>query len=769
MNDKLTELGGEIEVLGEDVLGEYIAFDALPTLKMNVLDRPIRKGRVYVLDGMEADRSYFAYYVNDASSNEYVGIQAGENIAHNDIVAIYVGQKVDEDGVKNNLRITVTNKESLRHITNILVKDVSIKNGYIYPYANSSIDINSNEFKVTFPKDWVIVYKSIEKNKYKYFSEDQTIDLTKDACQSICYNPELDKIVASPYALTNKDIVFLFTINPYRGICSLPCTFYTVNGKKIDYDDTELRDLYNKVEESLGTLKESLQVNVENVAGKVQTIKGYYLQTSESTPVPYETYVFTRPIRLNKDTTISAILAGTQCAVIAKVDLTEQATDEELTYATYTPLVLGTTVLTDLYSYTAEEDMFVVLSRSSLFDEITYTISIPEQLTGELFEQELNKIRESISEESPAFLVEEEKKTLRRLNEWKGYDKCLVFPILTDLHPVNNAKKYKFIDYLVHADDSFGFNYIAHLGDVGDNTDTTIDNLDSAIGKLDETARRLGRYKGKILFAQGNHDQIDGKDFAALGRDVVENYMMLPSINRYPGMFEMNYNHQCGYYDDIDNKVRTIIVNTSDTQNDFLDINSKWTNYWMTKEQMEWFASTLKNTPDGYLVLVMSHWCPVKVGEWLDYLSNDNKYAFGYTEHTSTFVTLMEAFASKSQGTINGVAYDFSGINARLIGHLCGDSHFDAMLKKDQTITVKKNVGGVISDVQLNGNGVNYVVFQGFGNIAGQSIPSWARRLAVDPDTEVLFDVVAIKPEKGIAKVFRLGKGGAEYDREFIF
>ena len=129
----------------------------------------------------------------------------------------------------------------------------------------------------------------------------------------------------------------------------------------------------------------------------------------------------------------------------------------------------------------------------------------------------------------------------------------------------------------------------------------------------------------------------------------------------------------------------------------------------------------------------------------------------------------MEAFASKSQGTINGVSYDFTGINARLIGNLCGDSHFDAMLKKDQTITVKKNAGGVISDVQLNGNGVNYVIFQGFGGISEQSIPPWARRLTVDPDTEVLFDVVAIKPEKGIAKVFRLGKGGAEYDREFIF
>ena len=150
-------------------------------------------------------------------------------------------------------------------------------------------------------------------------------------------------------------------------------------------------------------------------------------------------------------------------------------------------------------------------------------------------------------------------------------------------------------------------------------------------------------------------------------------------------------------------------------------------------------------------------------------MSDSDKYALGYTTHTETLVTIMEAFANKTSGSVNDVNYDFTKVNAKLVGLFSGDSHMDASLAKDETKVVKKQVAGVVSDVSISGNGVNYIVFQGFGGISEASIPSWGRHLEVNPLTELLFDVVAIKPQKGEIKIFRIGKGGINYDREFTF
>ena len=79
---------------------------------------------------------------------------------------------------------------------------------------------------------------------------------------------------------------------------------------------------------------------------------------------------------------------------------------------------------------------------------------------------------------------------------------------------------------------------------------------------------------------------------------------------------------------------------------------------------------------------------------------------------------MKEAIAKKTRRTINDFNYDFTGVNAKFVGLFSGDSHMDASLAKDETKVVKKQVAGVVSDVSISGNGVNYIVFQGFGEIA---------------------------------------------------
>lgn len=372
--------------------------------------------------------------------------------------------------------------------------------------------------------------------------------------------------------------------------------------------------------------------------------------------------------------------------------------------------------------------------------------------------------------ESPKFVYDECKITFERFARWKDKDDCLIFPILTDLHPQYRMDRYRWVKYLIDSDKIFGYNFIAHLGDVGDCLDT-VEDEDKALNKLSICASILNQYNGRIIFAQGNHDGVDPNTGNTFNRSVIENYMQMPTINRYPGEFVMNNEHQCGYWDDVKNKIRVYTINTSDIQPSYFDTHSKNLQYYITKEQMQWFADMLQKTPDGYNVLVLSHWCVNKIGEWTDYISDNDRLAFGYTEHALTYMNIMEAFASKTNGSTNGVSYDFRNVDSscKLIGNICGDSHMDASLGKNETKTVKKNVGGVISNVQTSGNGVNYVICQGYGGITEDSTPSFARHLTCNPMNEFVIDVCAIKPLKREMRFFRIGKGGADYDRMFNF
>ena len=763
-NTKITELGYR--------MGGYIVFKAIPNLRLNTLKVPIKKGYNFILEGTES-RSYYAYYVNDPSSSDYIQIYEGVNVAQNDIVAIYVGNRVDGVEPASVLKISIGGPLTLESLFN----DSNLKIGFLAPYGTSKIDIKKSEKKLVFPKDWVIIYRGSEKsNSSKYFTENQTVDLYSDQQQAIYYDRKLDKLRSKPYGLENEGLVFLFTVNCYSGVCSLPNSLYTVDGKNVVYDDTEIKNNYEKLKASLAltsieidSIKESLILENLSDVTVSRYLNGYYLPTSAGTPIPYATYAVTKPILVKAGEKITAMCNCSAASAIASVALDENASMEQMLTATFTPLVIGTYNSGELYyEYVnnSEQDIYVVISGASFSKVKVGTI---KQGTFKELDDRLKVLEKYNENENIHFATDEAKLTFERFARWKGYDDCIIFPILTDLHPVNNADKYKLLGYLIETDNVFGYDFIAHLGDVGDSTDT-IQTESAALEKIAKAANLLGEYKGRILFSQGNHDTVDSDGTnSTFNRSVVETYLMMPTLNRYPNEFVMNMEHQVGYYDIANKKVRIVILNTSDIQDSYFETHSSKPQYNITKEQMVWLADVLKNTPNGYNVVMLSHWCPSKIGEWLDYLSDSDKYALGYTTHSETLVTMMEAFANKTSGSVNDVNYDFTKVDAKLVGLFSGDSHMDASLAKDETKVVKKQVSGVVSNVSISGNGVNYIVFQGFGGITEASIPSWGRHLAVNPLTELLFDVVAIKPQKCEIKIFRIGKGGADYDREFTF
>ena len=424
---------------------------------------------------------------------------------------------------------------------------------------------------------------------------------------------------SKPYNLENEGLVFLFTVNRYYGVCSLPNSLYTVDGKDVEYDDTEIKNNYKQLKASLeltsteiDNIKESLIIENLSDVTVSRYLNGYYLPTNAGTPIPYANYAVTKPILVKEKKKITAICVCSSAAAIASVALDENASTEQMLDATFTPLVIGKSSAGELkYEYinNSEQDIYVVVSGAN-FSSVK--VGPIKHGTFKELDERIKVLEKYNENENIHFATDEAKLTFERFARWKGYDDCIIFPILTDLHIDTTGNKYKFLDYLIETDNVFGYDFIAHLGDVGNGGDTIQDESIS-LEQIAKTASLLGKYKGRILFSQGNHDTVDlDNTNSTFNRSVVENYLMMPTLNRYPNEFVMDMGHQVGYYDIAYKKVRIVILNTSDIQDSYFETHSSKPQYNITKEQMVWLAGVLQNTPNEYNVVILSHWCPSK-------------------------------------------------------------------------------------------------------------------------------------------------------------
>ena len=154
-----TNVGEKLYELESIICRRYIAFNSIPKLRLNQLDVTIKKGDKFILEGTESGRNYYAYYVNDPSSEDYIRIYNGKNVAENDIVAIYVGVTTEGTEHTNVLKIIAESPLMLESLFN----ESNLKIGFLYAYGKSTIDIKTSERQVIFPKDWVITYRDYKK------------------------------------------------------------------------------------------------------------------------------------------------------------------------------------------------------------------------------------------------------------------------------------------------------------------------------------------------------------------------------------------------------------------------------------------------------------------------------------------------------------------------------------------------------------------------------------------------------------------------------
>ena len=332
-----------------------------------------------------------------------------------------------------------------------------------------------------------------------------------------------------------------------------------------------------------------------------------------------------------------------------------------------------------------------------------------------------------------------------RLESWRGGEKAVVFPLVTDTHaarplfsvpPDFRDTKYHVL-LAQRAALRFKADLFAELGDIGFDRDLSWkpSKKEDALLRL-ESQRNLYRdFPLPVLFCMGNHDC--GRSYGGFFSEV------RLSTKAYGGMFNgmikkrgtelvTGPNEDYGYYDVPGKKCRVFFLNPSDSGE-----------VGFSTEQMGFLADGLK-VPADTCAVILAHKCiHPTIGKWKGGRP-------GTIKNGDLCMTMLADFVTGSKGGEGNVRWDFSGSRgATLAGCIFGDSHFN-----DQAVT----------------NGVNFVITQGYGTVSAKDLTENVGYVTpVDRTKTMLVDMVAIKPAKREMRIFRIGAGGAERDRAFTF
>ena len=336
---------------------------------------------------------------------------------------------------------------------------------------------------------------------------------------------------------------------------------------------------------------------------------------------------------------------------------------------------------------------------------------------------------------------------LTRYRRWRGDDLTVAFPYVTDLHSkrpalpnglddFSDSKMHVFLAQL--AADEADADFLADLGDIELDLSRVVSPPgkwppDFQPGALADVRARLAthaelyRHWGRpVLFALGNHDhanrRISSREFGqALNVGVTQ-------AQGHPTVLSPDGDH--GYLDLPAKRVRVIFLNSSDEGY-----------YGYSLSQLRFLAGALSSLADGWTALLLQHFCiRTDIGHWTSF--PDTK-----ARRQETAIAILEAFVARGRGEAEGLRWDFSGLRDQAFaGCFFGDSHFDHHLSE---------------------HGVAYTISQGYGTIRDQDLIPGAVRTRFECRTQMLVDLVAVKPARRQVRVFRIGAGGEARDRGY--
>ena len=346
-------------------------------------------------------------------------------------------------------------------------------------------------------------------------------------------------------------------------------------------------------------------------------------------------------------------------------------------------------------------------------------------------------------------------------NPNSSYIPNLTFMHMSDTHCTNSAyqdsfkKSVTLFNKISGGEKNQGnaLKFILHTGD------TRNHSFNDGFDFFEKITKEL---KGNIYITPGNHDVGFGDDATKAGTDEqIYLQMIAPQLNKWqlnsdgtdlPHTEGKNY-----YFNDFtDEKVRLIVLYEYETDLELMEGNTSKLKYSrdfraFRQAQIDWFIQTLKNTPQGYGVIIAKH-----QPESIDGFTDNPFYSNMLTETThmqsycgtELIAQIVQAFIDRTVfsttiqqtggivTTLNIVA-DFSNLaSSEFICYCSGHTHLDMITKlKNYPKQIELNIGANNthytngSDIYQNGEGV----------------------------TELLTNVYSIDRNRGYIYVVRLG------------
>jgi len=319
----------------------------------------------------------------------------------------------------------------------------------------------------------------------------------------------------------------------------------------------------------------------------------------------------------------------------------------------------------------------------------------------------------------PDFVEKQGIETSERFLQWRGADKVLVFPIITDLH-AHDRQSYKHIGYIADLDKYFRYDFMVNLGDIGLNVGEAQTSSEFADEIIRNTAAQMAKYPGVFLYTPGNHDW-DAGELAQNTPQYLSSIFQRPSKKFAGDNLHLISNKCYGYYDVPDKNARIIFLDSSVATRTVRGFSYRYDD-----DQMKWLRNLLEQTSENMNIVLLSHYMPHPQGRW------NNVPEPVTLESNNRMMALLSEYQAKR----------------RIVGLFTGDSHVNLLEEKD---------------------GVHYFITQGLGAVSPQDMMEGQRHADFDWQESLCCDVVAIKVEKNEVRTFRIGAGGADFDYEFSY
>lgn len=358
------------------------------------------------------------------------------------------------------------------------------------------------------------------------------------------------------------------------------------------------------------------------------------------------------------------------------------------------------------------------------------------------------------------YLSERVSSIINRLFEIQAGD---VFGFITDTHPSNRYNVYSGRIYRELMSKT-PIKKVVFGGDIGPNNATNYGGSTTAkealVKSLIQQTERLYapiQEIGKIYKMRGNHDfsvrMYEDSNPDNTGWQATNGATRGLIVNELPGgiVSDPNNPDACYYYfDNTIEKIRYIVVDTSDSVNAHYEGLSNVV-IWVSDAQAKWFAEqAMLTTPAGYNIVVFAH-CPLaKVACYGTYWNKASvirlkNIMFAANAKSEITVNKTDSGASGTVGT-----YDFSSFTAKVLAVISGHVHCDEQTY-ERGILFYTSAADYATQDQLKA---------GVENAFNAPIQNKVRNTV----TEDLLNVITLDTHANILDVFRVGAG---YDRKF--